>query len=140
MVKNDWSASSPRGDRMRMCDFLRVAKAEDVDAGGACPRGFSSTISDGKVGESTQAQQVLTAQMALATWGCWTWWTLRSTKYLSGSDTRGWPQGSVIIGPLLVYSPVGHWGSRQNMSPFLQFPSRSFHSTARSAGWLPFPA
>lgn len=36
---------------MRMCrGFLRAAKVEDADAGGARPRGSSSMVSDGEVG------------------------------------------------------------------------------------------
>ena len=36
---------------MRMCrGFLRAAKVEDADAGGARPRGSSSIVSDGEVG------------------------------------------------------------------------------------------
>ena len=45
-------ASLPRSDTMRMCrGFLRAAKVEDADAGGARPRGSSSTVSDGVVGD-----------------------------------------------------------------------------------------
>ena len=45
-------ASSPRSDATRMCrGFLRAAKVEDADAGGARPRGSSSTISDREEGD-----------------------------------------------------------------------------------------
>ena len=45
-------AALPRSDTMRMCrGFLRAARAEDADAGGARPRGLSSMTFNGEEGD-----------------------------------------------------------------------------------------